>query len=98
MRDFHSSVDESDLVNSFDFRGKSSVDAEDFTFDNSSDTKVIEHLSAVLPWVGISVLSNGLIIEAVHGGDLSGFVVTSQEGDVSWVLELQAQEELEGLY
>jgi len=97
VRDFHSSVDKSDLVNSFDFRGESSVDAEDFTFDNSSDTKIIEDLSAVLPRIGIPVLSNGLVIETVHGGDLSSLVVSSQEGDVSWILELQAEEKLECL-
>ena len=73
------------------------MDAEDFTLDNSSDTEVIEDFSAVFPRVSISVLSNGLVIEAVHGGDLSSLVVSSQQGDVSWVLELQAEQKLEGL-
>jgi hypothetical protein len=98
VRDLHSSVDESDLVNGFDLRGKSSMDAENFSLHNGADAEIIENLGAVLPRVGISVLSNGLIVEAVHGGDLSGLVVSSEQGDVRWVLELQAQEELEGLH
>lgn len=97
VRNFHSSVDESNLINSLDFWGESSMNAENFSFNDGSDTKIIEDFCAVLPWVGISVLSNGLIIEAVDGGDLSGLVISSKEGDVSWVLQLQAKQELEGL-
>jgi len=73
------------------------VNAENFSFDNSSDTKIIEDFCAVFPRVGISVFSNGLIVETVHSGDLSSLVVSSQKGDVSWVLQLQAQEKLECL-
>jgi hypothetical protein len=86
--DLHSSVNESDLVNSFDFWGQSSMDAEDFSLDDGSNSEVVEHLGAVFPWIGIAVLSDCLIIESVHGGDLPSFVVTSQKGDVSWVLQL----------
>ena len=88
VRNFHSSVDESNLIDSLDFWGESSMNAENFSFNDGSDTEIVEYLGAVLPWVGISVLSNGLIIEAVDGGDLSGLVVSSQEGDVCWVLQL----------
>ena len=97
MRDLHSSVDESNLIDCFDFWGQSSVNAENFSFDDSSDTKIIEDFCAVFPRIGISVFSNGLIVETVHSGDLSCLVVSSQEGDVSWVLQLEAQEKLECL-
>ena len=73
------------------------MDAEDLSLNDGTNTEVVENFCAVLPRVGISVLSNGLVIEAIDGGDLSGLVVTSQEGDVSWVLQLQAQEKLECL-
>ena len=68
---------------------------EDLAFDDGTNAEVVENFSAVLPWVGVTVLSNGFIIEAIHGGDLSGLVVTSKESDVGWVLELEAKEELE---
>jgi hypothetical protein len=53
------------------------VDAKDLDFDYGADTEIIENLSAVLPWVGISVLSDGLIIESIDSGDLSSLVVSS---------------------
>jgi hypothetical protein len=95
MRNFHSSVNKSDLVDCLDFRGESSMDAEDLAFNDGTDAEVVENFSAVLPRVSVSVLSNSFVIEAVYGCDLSGLVVTSKKSDVSWVLELEAEEELE---
>ena len=98
MRDFHSSIDESDLVNSFDLWGESTVDAENLSLNHGTNTEVVEDLRAVFPRISISIFSNGLIIEAVDGRDLSSFMVSSQESDVSWVLKLEAEEELECLH
>ena len=95
MRDLHSSVNESHLIDSLDLGREAGVDTENFSLDHSSDAEVIKHFSAVLPWVGVSVLSNGLVVEAVNSCDLSSLVVASQESDVSWVLHFQAQEQLE---
>jgi len=71
------------------------MDAEDLAFNDGTDAEVVENFSAVLPRVSVSVLSNGFVIEAVYGCDLSGLVVTSKKSDVSRVLELEAEEELE---
>jgi len=71
------------------------MDTEDFTFDNGTNTKIVEDLCAVLPRVSISVLSNCLIVEPIDGCDLSGLVITSKESDVSWVFHLKAQKKLE---
>lgn len=97
VRNFHSSVDKSHLVDSFDFRRETTMDAEDLAFDHSSDSEVVENFSAVLPRVGISVFSNGLVVEAIDGGDLSSLVVSSEECDMSWVLQFEAEQELESL-
>lgn len=97
MRDFHSSIDESHLVDGLDLWGETSVNAEDLSFDDSADAKVVEHFGAVLPWIGIAILSNSLIVKSVHGGDLPGLVVASKQGDVGWILQLEAQQELECL-
>ena len=72
------------------------MDAEYFAFHNCSDSKIIEDFGTVFPWVGVSILSDRLIVEAVDGGDLPSLVVASQQGDVGWVLHLEAQEQLEG--
>ena len=73
------------------------MDAENFTFDNCADTEVIEHVSAVSPWVGITILSHGLFIESVDGSDTSSLVISSQESNVSWPFHLQAKKKLESL-
>jgi hypothetical protein len=53
------------------------MNAEDFSFNNGSNTKVIEYLGAVFPWISVSVFSNGFIIEAIDSGDLPSLVVSS---------------------
>lgn len=72
MWDFNFSIDGSDLVNGFDFRAETSVDAESFSVDDGSDWKVVKDFSAVLPRVGVTVFSVDFVIESVDGGDLSG--------------------------
>ena len=74
------------------------MDAEDLTLHNGGDAKVVEHLGAVLPRIRVSVLLDRLIVEAVDGCDLAGFMVTSKQGDVRWVLQLEAQQKLESFY
>lgn len=78
VRDLHASVDESDLVDGLDLRGESSMDAEDFAFDDSSDSEVIEDFGAVFPWVGVAILSDRLVVETVHGRDLASLVISSE--------------------
>jgi hypothetical protein len=64
------------------------MDTEYFSLNHSSNAKVIEDLSAVFPRVGISVLSDGLIIETVNCCDLSSFMVSSEKGNMSRILQL----------
>ena len=71
------------------------MNAEDLTFNDGTDAKIVENLSAVLPRVGISVLSNRLVIEAVDSSNLSSLMVSSEQSDVSWVLEFEAKQKLE---
>jgi len=66
------------------------MNAKDFAFNDSTNTKVVENFSTVFPRVGVSILSNGLIVEAIDGGNLSGLVVTSEERDVTWVFHFEA--------
>ena len=94
----HSPVDESDLIQGLDLWGETSMDAENFALDDSTNSKVVEDLSAVLPWVGVTILAHGLLIETIDRGDATGLVVSSEEGDAVWILELEAEEELEGLH
>ena len=74
------------------------MDAEDLAFNDSTDTKVIENFGAVLPGVDVTILAHGLFVETVNAGDTAGLVVSTEESDAVGVLELQAEEQLEGLH
>ena len=97
MRDLHSSVNKSNLINCLDFWGKASMNAEDFSFNNSSNSKIIKDLGAVFPRICISVFSNSFVVETVDSGDLSSFMISSKKGDMCWVFQFQAQQKLESL-
>lgn len=67
------------------------------TVDDCSDGEVVEDLSAVLPGIGVTVLPVDLIVKAINSSDLSGFVVATEKGDPIGVLDLEAEQVLEGL-
>lgn len=46
---FHFPVDSSHLVNRFDFGGKTSMNAEDFVFNEGSEGQVIKSLIEIFP-------------------------------------------------
>lgn len=71
------------------------MNAENFSFDNGANTEIIKHFCAVFPGVSISILSYCFIIETIDSSNLSGLVVSSEQCNMSWVLKLEAQEELE---
>ena len=77
MRDFHSSFKKSDLVEGFDIRRQTSMDAENFSFNHSSNAEIIKDFTAVFPRVRISVFADSLIVETVHRGDLPSLVVST---------------------
>ena len=74
------------------------MNTEDFAFDNSTNAEIVENFGAVLPRVGITILSNSLIVEPVHSSNLSGFMITSEESNMCRVLEFQTKQELESFY
>jgi len=79
MRDFLNSVKLFDLIEGIDTRGEPSMEAEDGVVDDGSEGEVVEQLGEVHPDIGVSVLSEALIVEAVHLGDLADFMVTSED-------------------
>jgi len=97
MRDLESSFEQSDLVKSFNVRGKASVDTENFTFDLRTDAKVVENFATVFPGIQVAVLANNFVVEAVGLGDSARLVVASKKSDTSGVLQFQAHQKLEGL-
>ena len=71
--------------------------AEDVSFDDCSQRKVIEKRGEVLPNLSISVLSKALIIESINLCNLLGLVISSKNGDSLWIPDLEADQERHSL-
>jgi len=57
------------------------VDTKNSVINNSSETQIIENFGTISPNVQRSVFSQAFIIEAINLGNLSRFVVSSNQGD-----------------
>lgn len=86
--DLLASLDSSDLIDGLNIRGETSMDTEHLTLDEGGNAEVVEHLSAVLPRVRVTVLSDDLVIESIDRSDLSRFVVSSEKSDVTRITDL----------
>jgi hypothetical protein len=73
------------------------VEAEDLVLDEGGEGEVVEEVGEVLPHVGVAVLPQALVVEAVDLCDLAGFVVAAQDGDALGVADLEGDEEGDGL-
>lgn len=70
MWDLDLSIDCSDLINGLDLRAETTMNTEGFSINNGSDWQVIEHFSAVFPWVWVSVFSVDFVVKSVNSCDL----------------------------
>ena len=92
MWDFLYAIECSDVIEGIDAWGETSVEAEDLVVDEGSKGEVIEQVGEVFPNIGIAVLSEALIIEAVDLGDLAGFVVATEDCDALRVSNFESNE------
>ena len=97
MWDFLYSVESTDIVECVDARGETSVEAEDLVLDQGCEGKEVEEVGEVLPDVGIAVLAQAFVVEAVNLGDLARLVVAAEDGNALWVSDLESYEEGDGL-
>ncbi len=81
MRNFLNSVEGTDIVECVNAGRKPTVQAEDLIVDQGGEREVIEEVGEVFPNVRIAVFSQAFVVEAVDLGDLSGFVVSTEDGD-----------------
>lgn len=93
MGNLLNSVKSPDVIESIDTRGEASVEAEDLVVDEGGKGEVVEQVGEVLPDIGISVLAEALIVEAVDLGDLTRLVVAAEDGDALGISDLQGDEQ-----
>lgn len=91
------SVEPSDVVERVDARGKTTVQAEDLVVNQGGERKVVEKVGKVLPDVGITILAQALIVEAVYLCDLARLVVAAQNGDAVGVSDLEGDKQSDSL-
>ena len=82
-----------DLLN---FLAEAAVDAEYFVGNHSSQRQKLKSLDALLPYFGVPVPLNALIIEAIDFANLFIFMTPSKQGHAIRVPDLQGQQEEEG--
>lgn len=75
--DLHAAFEQANLVEGLDVWREATMDTEDLSFNDGTDAEEVEHFGAVFPRVGVSVLSDSLVVETVDGSDLTGLVVST---------------------
>jgi hypothetical protein len=70
--------------------------AEDLAIDQGCEREVVEEIGEVFPDIGIPIFAEALVIEAIDLSDLTGFMVTTQNGNALWVADLKGDKESDG--
>lgn len=87
------SVERPNVVERVDARGKTAVQAKDLVVNQGGERKIVEKVGKVLPDVGVAILAQALVVEAVYLCDLARFVVAAQNGDAVGVSDLEGDEQ-----
>ena len=98
MRNFLHAIKLSNLVERVDARGQATVQTEDLVFNYSRQRQVVEKFSEVFPNVGIAVLAQALVVEAIHLRDLSAFVVAAKNRQSVFEAHFQSYEQSHSLH
>ena len=74
---FLEAIESPDVVEGIDGGAETPMEAKDLAVDQSRQRQVVEQIREVLPHVGVAVLSQTFVVEAVHLSDLSGLVIAA---------------------
>ena len=73
------------------------MEAEDLVLDHSGEGQVVKELCELLPHVGVSILTEALVIEPVYLSDLSRLVVSSEDSKSVLIADFKSDEQGYGL-
>lgn len=66
-------------------------------FNKSCEWQIVEEISEVSPNVGVAILPQTLVVEAVYLGDLPGLVITTQNSDTITVAQFEGHKKGDSL-
>jgi len=69
------------------------MDGKYFSINDCSKTEIVKDVAAVAPDVGIAVLPNTFVIEAVDLCNLPTLMVASDKGDSVWIANLEGDQQ-----
>ena len=93
MWHFLYAVEGPDVVERVNAGGEAAVQTEDLVVNQGGEREVVEEVCEVFPDIGVAVLAEALVVEAVYLSDLAGFVVTAKNGDALGVSDLERDQE-----
>ena len=97
MRHLLYPIERANVVQGIDAWRETSVEAEDLVFNKSGEREEVEEIGEVFPDVCIAVFPEAFVVETVDLGDLTGLVVTAEDGDALWVADFEGDEKGDGL-
>lgn len=72
--------------------------AENLVLDKSGEGKVVEEVGEIFPDIGVAVFAQAFIVKTIDLCDLTGFVISSENGDTLGVTDLKTDEESDRLH
>ena len=69
----------------------------DLGLDEGGEGEVIKEIGEVTPYVGVPVFSETFVVESIHLGNLSGFVVPAKDSDAIAIPEFHGHQKGDGL-
>ena len=77
------------MVKGINAGAQTPVKTENLSVDQGCEWQVVEKVGEVLPDVGVSVFAQALVVKSVHLGDLTRFMVATEDCNTFAVTHLK---------